>query len=619
MVKGSNAEGKESEYTYNGLGYLIRLEQGLKNPNNLFINNHNTGGNRYIGLLEDEANEGITIPEGQQTYDDNYGLTRQREEKTTTEYVIDYTSQYEQNIMEYTDGRYVVRNTFGVSKVSQSAYTVDSAINVTGNPSHTIATEDIQKAYFHYDRMGSTVYVSSQAGNLLAYTAYDEWGNVQNQKQLDMNFSGLDRTVNYTGHDYDEVLEKYFAQARLYDPSTKRFLSPDPLGQGSNLYIYCKDNSLAFTDPEGLSPVKIREYVNKYSYQYYTNVGWNASSKISTFTIGSKTLSSTANGSNGAGINIWNQNDYLMAQDYELDRYFFYVASTTSSSSASIYSPAPPQVAQSTNYQNLYTSNDSPSVQALPDPQNNYVFVSPSDYSSSSERALTFTSYDISALLIGLSDSIDSSLFFSLINFIANGGYDHRSQMHTPNEVKSYYLGKVIGDIIGMTIAAGEIYSGLSAIGTSIGGGSAITVLSGGTLVIGGVSVAAAGIIAGATAVGVGASSLEISYDNFQNDLDELSKAENNIPTSDDTLNNVYSSIKKAPKYPSDFVLKQNGTKKYNINNSKLLEELRKIEPGKWHKIYKDGYAGGQKVSIHYFESTTGKVFDVAVKLGWSN
>ncbi|MDR1203323.1 MAG: RHS repeat-associated core domain-containing protein [Tannerellaceae bacterium] len=108
--------------------------------------------------------------------------------------------------------------------------------------------------------MGSTVYVSSQAGNLLAYTAYDEWGNVQSQKQLDMNFSGLDRTVNYTGHDYDEILEKYFAQARLYDPSTKRFLSPDPLGQGGNLYIYCKDNPLAFTDPEGLSPVKIREY-----------------------------------------------------------------------------------------------------------------------------------------------------------------------------------------------------------------------------------------------------------------------------------------------------------------------------------------------------------------------
>jgi RHS repeat-associated protein len=223
---------------------------------------------------------------------------------------------------------------------------------------HTIATEGIQKAYFHYDKMGKYGICERPRRKPAGVHRVDEWGNVQNQKQLDMNFSGLDRTVNYTGHDYDEVLEKYFAQARLYDPSTRRFLSPDPLGQGGNLYIYCKDNPLAFTDPGGLSPVKIREYVNKYSYQYYTNVGWNTSSRTSTFTIGSKTLSSTANGSNGAGINIWNQNDYLMAQDYELDRYFFYVASTPSSNTTPTISPSPPaspQVAQNTNNQNLYT------------------------------------------------------------------------------------------------------------------------------------------------------------------------------------------------------------------------------------------------------------------------
>ncbi|MDR0999666.1 MAG: hypothetical protein LBL96_02515 [Clostridiales bacterium] len=89
--------------------------------------------------------------------------------------------------------------------------------------------------------------MSSQSGNLLAYTAYDEWGNVQNQKQLDMNFSGLDRTVNYTGHDYDEILEKYFAQARLYDPLTKRFIAKDEAGYSKisepitlNLYVYNK-------------------------------------------------------------------------------------------------------------------------------------------------------------------------------------------------------------------------------------------------------------------------------------------------------------------------------------------------------------------------------------------
>lgn len=51
-----------------------------------------------------------------------------------------------------------------------------------------------------------------------------------------------------------------------------------------------------------------------------------------------------------------------------------------------------------------------------------------------------------------------------------------------------------------------------------------------------------------------------------------------------------------------------------------LLEQLRKVESGVWNKIYKDGFnAKGEKVSIHYFQSKSGKVFNVKVKSGWSN
>ena len=51
-----------------------------------------------------------------------------------------------------------------------------------------------------------------------------------------------------------------------------------------------------------------------------------------------------------------------------------------------------------------------------------------------------------------------------------------------------------------------------------------------------------------------------------------------------------------------------------------LLEILRKIEPGKWKKVYQDGFdTSGNLVSIHYFQSLSGKVFDVKVKFGWSN
>ncbi|WP_376752509.1 hypothetical protein, partial [Rummeliibacillus suwonensis] len=85
-------------------------------------------------------------------------------------------------------------------------------------------------------------------------------------------------------------------------------------------------------------------------------------------------------------------------------------------------------------------------------------------------------------------------------------------------------------------------------------------------------------------------------------------------------IKNVYNSIKQAPKYPSGFKAVQNGTKKVNVKNQDVLEKLREVESGQWKKIYKDGYdSNGEKISIHYFEGQSGKVFDVKVKSGWSN
>lgn len=80
----------------------------------------------------------------------------------------------------------------------------------------------------------------------------------------------------------------------------------------------------------------------------------------------------------------------------------------------------------------------------------------------------------------------------------------------------------------------------------------------------------------------------------------------------------LYKSIKYAPKYPAGFKAVQNGTKNHTVNNKELLSELRQIEAGTWKKVYKDGYKDGKKVSIHYFQSKSGLVYDVKVKSGWS-
>lgn len=85
-------------------------------------------------------------------------------------------------------------------------------------------------------------------------------------------------------------------------------------------------------------------------------------------------------------------------------------------------------------------------------------------------------------------------------------------------------------------------------------------------------------------------------------------------------LKKVYNSIRETPNYPKDFKSRNNGTTKNAVKNKGLLDKLRRIESGEWKKIYKDGYDSlGNKISIHYFQSKSGKVFDVKVKSGWSN
>ena len=60
-------------------------------------------------------------------------------------------------------------------------------------------------------------------------------------------------------------------------------------------------------------------------------------------------------------------------------------------------------------------------------------------------------------------------------------------------------------------------------------------------------------------------------------------------------------------------------TTRNNVSNQALLDLLRQIEPGAWQKVYKDGWISSDTVSLHYFQSESGQVFDFAIKPGWSN
>ena len=75
----------------------------------------------------------------------------------------------------------------------------------------------------------------------------------------------LDLVKNYTGHDFDAVLNMYYAKARMYDAENRRFVSIDPILDETkydlseytteainfSAYIYVQNNPLIYVDPLG--------------------------------------------------------------------------------------------------------------------------------------------------------------------------------------------------------------------------------------------------------------------------------------------------------------------------------------------------------------------------------
>mgnify|MGYP000102777855 CR=1 FL=1 len=84
-------------------------------------------------------------------------------------------------------------------------------------------------------------------------------------------------------------------------------------------------------------------------------------------------------------------------------------------------------------------------------------------------------------------------------------------------------------------------------------------------------------------------------------------------------IHNTYPSANQCPNYPQGFRATQNGTKNFKVNNQQLLQQLRQQHPGTWHKVYQNGYtASGQRVSLHYFRHSSGRVFNLKIKNTWS-
>lgn len=69
----------------------------------------------------------------------------------------------------------------------------------------------------------------------------------------------------FSGKYYDKEIDLVYFGHRYYSPSQKRWLSPDPACQTSDLYQYCFNNPLSYFDPDGQNAEKAQEHFDNAS------------------------------------------------------------------------------------------------------------------------------------------------------------------------------------------------------------------------------------------------------------------------------------------------------------------------------------------------------------------
>jgi RHS repeat-associated protein len=130
-----------------------------------------------------------------------------------------------------------------------------------------VADKPVQLVWTHKDRLGSPVALTGDDGQIIEQLAYDAWGKRRSavDNTTPDTVDGVTDHRGFTGHEMLDQLDLVHMNGRVYDPSTAKFLSGDPLvqdpmnGQSYNRYSYVLNNPTNLTDPTGFLPEEIKD------------------------------------------------------------------------------------------------------------------------------------------------------------------------------------------------------------------------------------------------------------------------------------------------------------------------------------------------------------------------
>ena len=245
-------------YTYDTLGNLT-LETGNGSHNCDYIyNNLNQQTDRSSDNWKSHT---ASTYDKRGNQDKSTGSNVKKTSTVVKQFVADFSSEIYKPLMEHEvnglDYRYVYSDKARLSVVVQGIDHGSASLLDSRNELH---------AYYHCDYLGTTDYLTSAVNSkIISWTSYSEWGEISHNAVLKCGQRELDLVKEYATHDFDAVLNMYYAKARFYDADNRRFTAVDPVLDPSRYdlreyvtdpmqlvqTLYVKDNAVNWIDPLG--------------------------------------------------------------------------------------------------------------------------------------------------------------------------------------------------------------------------------------------------------------------------------------------------------------------------------------------------------------------------------